>query len=103
MSEAEPREGLPPCVSVAVFEGRRAFMRDIRECEHGWDHDRKERMVVVVDRVLHGSSPDGYHPDCYMPWGDGATNVLTLWTDDPDEARDAFMKGAEWVRTGELE
>ena len=101
MSDA--REGLPPCVSVAVFEGRRAFMRDVRKCEHGWgDGERKERIVVCTD-LVHGKSlaPDGYHPECSMPWGDGSTFLL-VWTDDPDEAQAAFERGAEWVRTGEM-
>jgi hypothetical protein len=99
---AQPREGLPPCVSIAFFEGRRVFMRNIRECKHGWGaQGRKEQIVVCADLLSEkGIAPDGYHPDHSMPWGDGS-NFLLLWTNDPAEAQAAFARGAEWVRTGE--
>ncbi len=98
-----PAEGLPPCISIATFEGRRAFMRDVRKCEHGWGpQERPERMVVVADFLSGLTRADGYHPGYLMPYGDGS-NILLLWTSDPAEAQAAFERGAEWVRTGEIE
>lgn len=98
------REGLPPCVSAAVFEGRRVFMRDIRKCNHGWvSYDESAGRIVVVADTFVSVTADStdWHPGCVTPTGCGP-DIVQLQTDDPAEAQAAFDKGAEWVRTGEI-
>ncbi len=97
----EPREGLPPCVSAAVFEGRRVFMRDNRECKHEWK-GRQEQIAVAVDTFIEWGPDWMHHDGTQSPSGHGPS-LLELFTDDPDEAQAAFDKGAEYVRTGVLE
>ena len=105
-----PREGLPPCLSLAVFEGRRAFMRDFRKCGHG------SAVVVNVGPVLD-RHPDLLHRDfmgfyadaSQLEWKVSVTDptegeVDDLWLEAQERLRmgqATFAEGAEWVRTGE--
>ena len=97
----EPREGLPPCVSAAVFEGRRVFMRDSRKCHH--DMDGRKAIVVVADELDDPCHRDEreWHDGCAAPSGRDPL-VLELWTDDEAEAQAAYDEGAAWVLTREM-
>ncbi len=89
-----PREGLPPCVKMIVFDGR--VVAQHAPCSAG------SKFIVRTGRVSrYGCSPDhpGYR-DVNI-WAE--PSVTELLTDDPDEAQAAFDKGAEYVRTGEMQ
>ncbi len=84
------REGLPPCVSMAKFEGRVVLYE--APCPNGDWH-----------QVTWGT-PDTWaaigdaHPEFQYPRGG---LVGHLYTDDETEAQAAYEKGAAWVLTGE--
>jgi hypothetical protein len=87
-------------VSAAVFEDRRVFMRDNRECKHEpWG--QRPSIVVAAGILLRWGEDEGWHDGMRVPIGAGP-GVLDFATDDPDEAQAAFDKGAEYVRTGVL-
>ena len=86
-----PAEGLPPCVNVAVFDGRLATWH--KPCKTGNFHN-----VIVGPFLEYSESPD--HPGFRTLIGTYPL-VIDLKTDDPAEAQAAFEHGAEWVRTGE--
>ena len=91
----EPREGLPPCARLALFENRIACINDRSICGH-----------YGLRFVIHaGRNPETYtskwHPDCKAFTISLADLVLDLETDDPTQAKAAFERGAKWVRTGE--
>ena len=91
---SEPREGLPPCVKIVVFEDRAVLLIDTESCdaEHGISKVRFGIRFGVIDEWrLSPTHPSGPK----TPWV-----PIHLTTDDPDEAQAAFDKGAEWVRTG---
>ncbi len=90
-----PAEGLPPCLSMAIFEGRVVTFHD-RSCEAARAPDR---FAVAWGKPKHwDKDPSVAHGDCPpMPVGGVVEKLLT---DDPAEARAAFERGAEWVRTG---
>jgi len=91
---AEPREGLPPClVGFAEFEGRRASTHRKSLCT--FSCTQKADFLVTSGRVMERIEG---HP--YSNWLTGNLRGV-LDTDDPDEAKAAFKRGAEWVRTGE--
>lgn len=93
---------MPPCLRLAVFEGRVATHYDELGCKHEDPSSMSVRYEVRMGR------PDewrlwyhGDHPEVTVPTWWGTPLVLHLKTDDPDEAQAAFERGAEWVRTGE--
>ncbi len=88
---AEPREGLPPCLSFVIFDGRVACLAaPCKSCEReGW----RVQIGDAGRRVAY--SP---HPGTYSLT---AKKRQQLDFDDPAEAQAAFERGAEWVRTGE--
>ena len=99
---ADPREGLPPCMSMAVFEGRVATLYDEMACDHKDPASLPTRFEVLTGQPtewLPWAHED--HPEIVVPsaWIPSRTQHLT---DDPDEAAAAFERGAEWVRTGEM-
>lgn len=74
-------------------------------------------VVMFEDRVALCHAPCGNGPEFLIRAGDGAkwvdsrphpgfrgvnghNLVIELYTDDPAEAKAAFERGAEWVRTG---
>ena len=97
---------LPPCVRVAVFDGRRAFMRDNRKCKHDFsdsvyldDHD----VVALVD-TFEGVTPDsGGHEDKLVAQG----RVPAVWSSrlkaPSDEEVDALWLEAQEVLLGGAE
>ncbi len=88
---SDPHEGLPPCVSAVVFDGRCVVLH--KPCEAGPE--------FVVRAGPFGMWADStVHPGFQGTFGSPA-RVLNLFTDDPTEAQAAFERGAEWVRTGE--
>jgi hypothetical protein len=100
----EPREGLPPCVSAVVFESRAAFLWD-GNCECAGSFSAPLRFCAAAGYVSGKREAPG-HAGTMMPIipeGDWPWHRAHLDTDDPDEAQAAFERGAEWVRTGEME
>ena len=96
MPDTHPREGLPPCLSIAVFDGRRAWFLDAAAC----GHTTPKRFTVVADTLIRWDTNWVFHPEVLTPTGT-LEGPLEIRTDDPDEAAAAFERGAEWVRTGE--
>ena len=98
MEMSEPREGLPPCKSLARFDGRRASMIDTALCDgsHYFHKETGKRLFIVIgiEGATSELDPHGFLEHWFNSW------VLQLLTDDPDEAQAAFDKGAEYVRTG---
>ena len=98
----EQRVGeLPPCMSVTMFGDRAASMVDSQECTPS-PHDELG-FRFAVGRYTRLSEPRSgvAHPDYLYP--DGTHVGGLLYTDDPDEAKAAYEKACEWVRTGETE
>jgi hypothetical protein len=97
LAVSDPREGLPPCTSLVIFEDRMVALIDQEVCQHDWGDGR----FRLHRGITNGSrEPHPGHPELFMP---GAASVGRVQaTDDPDEAQAAFDKGAEWVRTGEM-
>ena len=93
------REGLPPCLSYAVFDNRLAVLIDLKMDCGGQHLDRGRRFEVDVgiagSRLTWPSHPNMEVNVCSL-------EIVDLLTDDPDEAQAAFERGAEWVRTGEM-
>ena len=96
LAVSDPREGLPPCLSVAVFDGRMAAMVD-GEADSSCDH-YSARFWVGAGTIIRREKALTLHG--FYPWV--TKGGFELFTDDPDEAQAAFAKGAEWVRTGEM-
>ncbi len=92
------REGLPPCQKFALMDGRVASLIDKSACDI--DHNISQRFWVVAG-MDGGAGRRAQHPEHRVGHNRVREAVLTLRTDDPDEAQAAFNKGAEWVRTGE--
>ena len=91
-----PREGLPPCLSTVLFDGRVATTVDSKACgqkHHPW------RFQVTAGKITRRGEVAGIHE--FRSWW--VQPVISLYTDDPAEAQAAFDKGAEYVRTGVLE
>ncbi len=100
---AEPREGLPPCLSMAVFEGRVSTFYDEMGCDHKDAPDISTRYEVLVGRPTEWFPWEhGDHPETVVPSFDASDRRQYL-TDDLDEAKAAFKRGREYVRTGEME
>ena len=89
---AEPREGLPPCLSMVSFEGRVAIYE--APCSEGDWHE-----VIWGDDGRLVQDP-GRHPGVIFTDDNIRGEIMT---DDPTEAKAAFERGAEYVRTGVLE
>jgi len=94
---AEPREGLPPCLSMTTLDDRLAILLDM-SVDCGGRHLHRLRFEVAAgtagERTVWPSHPDMDVTRC-------CEEVIDICTDDPDEAKAAFKRGAEWVRTGE--
>ena len=99
---AEPREGLPPCTSLVMFDGRLAALINTALCGEPQVHNMATRFFVTAGAQSGSTAPGLHNPNCRMPQGQGEHTVY-LETDDPAEAQAAFERGAEWVRTGRLE
>ena len=104
LAVSEPREGanerMPPCLRLAVFEGRVATFYDEMGCDHKDPASMPARYEVLVGQPTEWLPwAHGDHPQTVVPsvWVSGRTQYMT---DDPDEAQAAFDKGAEYVRTG---
>ena len=102
---SEPREGpserMPPCLRLAVFEGRAITFYDEMGCKHEDPASMPVRYEVRMGR------PDRWrlwahedHREVTVPEWWASSLIMNLRTDDPDEAQAAFDKGAEYVRTG---
>lgn len=89
------REGLPPCVRMAVFNERAVMLIDREGCQG--DHGLGVRFGVRLGDIDHWAE-SVTHPGPKLPW----VPIATL-TDDPEEAEAAFERGERWVRTGELD
>ena len=96
-SAAPSRVGeLPPCLSQTVFDGRVASMWSRDACGHEGD------VAFYVSAGPHDGlfTPVG-HPET-RAHGNASSSEQWPGTDDPDEARAAYERAQEWVRTGEL-
>ena len=98
----EPREGLPPCIRLIVFDGRAVSVHDRDDkCSCGFP-PKDYRFGVVATRV-EGMADHDVTPSRRIPlWCIGEA-ALEYGTDDPDEAAAAFNRGREYVLTGVLE
>jgi hypothetical protein len=100
-SLAEPRERLPSCrLQYVNFEGRGASLRDTSLCS-GERHLScfwafGYRYYALAGKTIFLDRQEGTH--CI----DEGSAVFEVRTNDPDEARATFNRGAEWVRTGEM-
>lgn len=97
-TETEPREGLPPCIrQLAIFNGNQACWHDMNQCP--FPRPTTDRHIITAGRRC-GSPTDH---DCT----NGAVEMingpgfLVLGTDDADEARATYERGAKWLLTGE--
>ena len=96
-----PAEGLPPCMSVVMFDGRGASVRASADCT---GKHMGSRFWIVSGQITPCDCSDGVHRGAHPeitwhydpPFGPG------MMTDDLDEAQAAFERGAEYVRTGEM-
>ena len=102
MNTPPPREGLPPCVTVAFYDGRRACMIDASLCDIGSSgHHMSTRFYVNAG---HDEGPLAIDIHSEFPLvGYGVSGGFSIVTDDPAEAEAAFERGERWVRTGELD
>lgn len=94
-----PREGLPPCLSLAIFDGRGASLRDSAACDA--DHSGAPRFWITGGRVKPCDCPTGHriHPE--VKWHYFGGSIGTVNTDDPAEAEAAWERAERWVRTGD--
>lgn len=100
-SVAPPRDGLPPCVSQAIFGERVASLYDSR-CSCGDLFSVVPHFCVSAGLVTRYTEAEG-HPSTRMARLSLETNCsLHLDTDDADEAKAVYTRACEWVRTGEL-
>ncbi len=89
------REGLPPCmIHYARLGELVAFVHDYTICNLPTYYTRPERFGISLGKPHDGSKYWAGHPF-------GAVEIKTDFTNDLDEARAAFERGAKWVRTGE--
>ena len=89
---------LPPCMRIAVFEGRRATWHDyscVAEPEPWW-----LRFAVVVSPIV-AWEPAQYHPDVFAPWGTQDEVEWKARTDDPEEAERLWLEAQEVLRNPE--
>ncbi len=100
MTVIPPREGLPPCQSLAQFDGRVASFVDTSKCDD--DHNLVTRFFLVAG-IDGDDKPTEPHSEYLAGHGCLASCVLRLETDDPAEAQAAFERGSEYVRTGVLD
>ena len=98
----EPREGLPPCTSLVIFDGRLAARTDTALCAEPQIHNMTTRFFVTAGAQSGSTAPGLHNSNFRMPQGQGEHKVY-LETDDLDEAQAAFERGSEYVRTGRLE
>ncbi|KKM63646.1 hypothetical protein LCGC14_1509320 [marine sediment metagenome] len=91
------REDSPPCLRLAVRGDRVAYFEDFSLCPAAtWGSPR----FAVEAGALVGWGSDFLHPGRQSPrFGE---RVLEEVTDDPAEAKAAYARACEWVRTGEL-
>lgn len=99
---APPREALPPCVQMTIFDGRSAEIVDAAGC-----HEFHVRFTVSVCELgdpVPAGDPNRVkfvaHRD--RPAWFVQNDVFTLDTDDPVEAEVAYARGCEFVLTGVL-
>lgn len=98
---APPREGLPPCKSQTIFDGRKATKIDRNDCPvggrgHGATTTRFLITFGAAGTLTWSSSHCGY-PDHL-----GVISPVVIKTDDKAEAEDAYARGCEFVLTGVL-
>ncbi len=93
-----PREGLPPClVRYAEFEDRLVAFFDDSICGHNGSHRYGVSAGFILERKRDPGHPELFGAIIEIP------PPIYMTTDDPDEAKAAFDKGAEYVRTGRME
>ncbi len=95
MDTEPPREGLPPCVRLSVFEERMAVQ-----------HTRCGDAAGHKSRYSVGAAPIDYWQESdhgLFPFAKSTNWVIAVKTDDPLVASAAFERGDHFVRTGELE
>ena len=96
--EGAPAEGLPPCIKrVAIFEGRQATWHIRESCPD--PSNQTSRCGHYVCAGQRGGKRCSYHSGVDLELLHKPV-VLEAFTDDPAEAKAAFERGAEWVRTG---
>jgi hypothetical protein len=91
-----PAEGLPPCLSTVLFDGRVANIVDGEAC--GQEHHPWRFQVTAGKITRRDEVPDMHGFRCW--W---IQPVVNVYTDAPDEAAAAFERGREYVRTGRME
>ncbi len=93
--DAPPRglEGsLPPCLRIAVFEGRRVTWHD-----YGCRGETSDRFRVIVSPIAWWE-PDSIHPEVIAPWGQDPNRDWFRITDDPTEAEALWLEACERLR-----
>ena len=98
LAVSEPREGLPPCLSFAMHDGRGFSVRDRKACDGA--HVGSSRFYITGGAVTPCGCTEGHRVHPEVKWHYAGPAIFDLSTDDPDEAQAAFDKGAEYVRTG---
>lgn len=93
-----PREGLPPCLSLAIFDGRGASLVDDTAGCHS-PRGGGGRFKINAGTIGTTRVTSRIHPELPKSWP-VLVWALSMATDDPDEAKAAFERGAEYVRTG---
>ena len=102
VSEPAPREGLPLCVRLVVFEGRAVGLHDRKAGCDCVGYADSFRFALVASRV-EGMADCDVTPERAIPLWCLGDPALKLGTDDPAEAEAADERGERWVRTGELD
>ena len=92
-----PREGLPPCLRLAAFEGWQAAYVDRRKDCHDWPpFNQRGRFEVSLIKISDLMRPWGPHPEITSY----AAEVIAMRcdTDDPEEAERLWEEAREKLR-----
>ena len=97
---APPREVLPPCWSVIVFDGRHAVWWRAEPCGH---QDFEWRHEMCAGKTVDFYQPDS-HPeiDFTVPGLSPHECMVHVRTNDDAVARAGWEVAEHWVRTGSL-
>jgi len=86
---------LPPCIKIAVFEGKRAMWHDFSGCGHPREFSPLRFTVNVAEIVEWKPLGEG---GINWPWVVGDTGCWQEATNDPDEAERLWLEACERLR-----
>ena len=105
-STAPLAETLPPCCRHVVFSGRVAALTDVSKCppDEPLDemHEKQSTRFYVVAGLVGETRWELAHRPQWSNVGGAGAKVVFVLTDDEAEARAAYERAAEWVRTGAM-